>query len=175
MITSEFNLRIDELKKADRIFEALQEILIHFDLLHPRFAGFYFRDEFNPHGLLLTAEGTDETGISIHVPKNILDFDLSLIANLLMHEVYHIAQRTGEHQVLTREEREWQAYYEMIYHDKYPHIPRLSAYYLHQFGEKALSYYQRMDDVLKRKYFTQKLEVEQLLSSKDSIENLSHE
>lgn len=88
------------------MIEALYEIMDQFDLKHSVFTGFDFRDEINTKGLLLTAEGAEKTGIQIKVPRNILDFDLALVANLLMHEMYHVYQRSGDNQVEVREERE---------------------------------------------------------------------
>lgn len=168
MITTEFKERIAYLNKNHLIFEALYEILEKFDLKHPSFIGFDFREELNPKGLLLTAEGTEETGIQIKVPRNILDFDLSLVTNLLMHEMYHVYQRTGKEQIEAREEREWQAYHEMIFHEKFPHIPVLSDFYVKQFGNKALTYYNRMTNDLKSKYQQQKENIERVLKE---IEN----
>ena len=165
MITKEFKDRIIYLNKNQLIFEALYEILEQFSLRHSSFIGFEFREELNPNGLLLTAEGTESTGITIKVPRNILDFDLALVANLLMHEMYHVFQRTGKNQIESREEREWQAYYEMIFHEKFPSIPILNDFYCKQFGNKALTYYQRMTDDLKLKYQQQKEKVEQVIET----------
>lgn len=169
MITNQFKAHIEDLKSNQLIVEALQEILNQFELNHDEFKGFRFREELNPKGLLLTAEGNQETGISIHVPANILDFDLALVSNLLMHEVYHIYQRTGKNQIETREEREWQAYYEMIFHEKFPQIPKLSNFYIQQFGKKALNYYKTMDFDLKEKYQFQKTELEKVLIEIEKI------
>ena len=169
MITTEFKERIKYLNKNKLVIEALYEIMDQFDLKHSSFTGFEFRDEINPKGLLLTAEGSDSTGIKIKVPKNILDFDLALVANLLMHEIYHVFQRSGKNQVTIREEREWQAYYEMIFHEKFPNIPVLNNFYIKQFGEKAISYYDRMSEELKEKYSTQKLKLDNLLT-----DNIDH-
>ena len=170
MITPEFKERIAYLNKNHLVFEALYEILEKFDLKHPSFTGFGFREELNPKGLLLTAEGTEESGIQIRVPRNILDFDLALIANLLMHEMYHVYQRTGKDQIKVREEREWQAYHEMIFHEKFPHIPNLDNFYVKQFGNKALTYYNRMTDDLKSKYQQQKENVDKLIFEIESKE-----
>lgn len=164
MITTEFKNRIIYLNKNHLIFEALYEILEKFNLHHSSFVGFEFRDELNPKGLLLTAEGNEATGIKIKVPRNILDFDLALITNLLMHEMFHVHQRTGKEPIEMREEREWQAYYEMIFHEKFTNIPVLDDFYLQQFGKKALTYYQRMTDELKLKYHTQKEKVEKIIA-----------
>jgi len=171
MITTEFKERINYLNKNKLIFEALYEIMEQFNLKHSSFTGFDFRDELNPKGLLLTAEGTDKTGIKIKVPKNILDFDLALIANLLMHEMYHVYQRSGNDQVEAREEREWQAYYEMIFHKKFPNIPVLIDFYIKQFGNKAISYYDRMTEELKLKYAEQRKELDQVLKQIETKEN----
>ena len=64
-----------------------------------------------------------------------------------------------------KNEREWQAYYEMLFHTNFPQIPKLSDYYKHFFGEKALIYYGRMGEgsALQLKYAEQKLDVEKLL------------
>lgn len=168
MITTEFKERIQYLNKNKLVIEALYEIMDQFNLKHSSFTGFEFRDEINPKGLLLTAEGSESTGIKIKVPKNILDFDLALVANLLMHEMYHVYQRSGKEQIEVRDEREWQAYHEMIFHEKFPQIPVLSNFYIKQFGTKAITYYERMSDDLKSKYQHQKENIEQLLKE---IEN----
>ena len=170
MITTEFKDRIKYLNKNNLVVEALYEIMDQFDLQHSSFTGFAFRDEINPKGLLLTAEGTEETGIQIKVPRNILDFDLALVANLLMHEMYHVHQRSGNNQVIEREEREWQAYYEMIFHEKFLNIPVLADFYVKQFGAKAMTYYDRMSDDLKQKYASQKTEVDRILNEIHSKE-----
>lgn len=170
MLTNEFKTQIETFKSNDLIFDALHTILNYFNLNHPSFKGFVLRDELNPKGLLLTAEGNEENGISIHIPKNILDFDLALISNLLMHEVYHIYQRTGEEIITTREEREWQAYYEMIFHEKFTQLPELSKFYQIQFAKKALTYYKTMNLELKEKYLDQKLKIDNLLENEQLID-----
>lgn len=164
MITTEFKERILYLKKNNLVIEALYEIMDQFDLKHSVFTGFDFRDEINTKGLLLTAEGAEKTGIKIKVPRNILDFDLALVANLLMHEMYHVYQRSGDNQVEVREEREWQAYHEMIFHEKFPSIPVLADFYVKQFGAKAITYYDKMSDELKLKYADQKTDVEKVIN-----------
>ena len=165
MITENFKERIFYLKNNKLIIEALYEILDHLKLKHSSFTGFSFREEIDPQGLLLTAEGEEATGITIRVPRNILDFDLTLVSNLLMHEMVHVFQRSGKNQVETREEREWQAYTEMIFHKKFPELPELSNFYVKQFGEKALTYYARMSDDLKNTYAQEKTDLEKILQT----------
>ena len=69
--------------------------------------------------------------------------------------------------IMDKNEREWQAYYEMLFHTNFPQIPKLSDYYIKFFGEKALIYYSRMGEgsELQLKYLEQKLEVEKLLEN----------
>ena len=129
MITEKFKERINYLNNNKLIVEALYEILDYLNLKHSSFTGFTFREDIDPQGLLLTAEGDESTGITIRVPRNVLDFDLVLLSNILMHEMYHVHQRSGDHQIELREEREWQAYTEMIFHKKFHrNILRLLLY-----------------------------------------------
>jgi hypothetical protein len=66
-----------------------------------------------------------------------------------------------------KNEREFQAYYEMLFHKVFPQIPELSPFYIKQFGSKALEYYRRMGEgsELQQKYAEQKKEVEDLITS----------
>ena len=171
MITENFKERINYLNNNKLIVEALYEILDYLKLKHSAFTGFTFRDEIDTKGLLLTAEGDESTGITIRVPRNVLDFDLTLLSNILMHEMYHVHQRSGDNQIETREEREWQAYTEMIFHKKFTQIPILATFYIKQFGEKALTYYAKMTDELKAKYAEEKADLEKILQTIYDKEN----
>ena len=175
MITEIFKERINYLKNNKLIIEALYEIFDHLKLKHSSFSGFTFREEENPNGLLLTAEGDESTGITIRVPRNILDFDLNLVSNLLMHEMVHVYQRSGKNQVETREEREWQAYTEMIFHKRFKELPTLSPFYIKQFGEKALTYYAKMTEELKLTYAEEKNDLEKVLQEIYDKENKTQE
>ena len=88
-----------------------------------------------------------------------------------MHEMYHVHQRSGDNQIETREEREWQAYTEMIFHKKFTQIPILANFYIKQFGEKALTYYAKMTDELKAKYAEEKADLEKILQTIYDKEN----
>lgn len=175
MIDEKFISEINCLKNNQLITDALLLILKTLDLNHPFFKEFVFREEINTNGLLLTAEGDEKDGFLIRVPRNILDFDLVLVSNLLMHEIIHLYQRSGENQIEEREEREWQAYTEMIFHKMFPNVPVLNDFYKKQFGEKAISYYNRMSETLKDKYLSEKLELEQFLQVIYNKENTMKE
>ncbi|MFV8335055.1 hypothetical protein ACNQF7_03090 [Flavobacterium sp. RSP29] len=43
-----------------------------------------------------------------------------------------------------KNEREWQAYYEMLFHKKFSQIPELPNLHKRFFAKKALEYYNRM-------------------------------
>ena len=64
-------------------------------------------------------------------------------------------------------EREWQAYYEMLFHKIFPKIPECSDFHKKFFAQKAIEYYKRMGEgsELQQKYAAQKLEVENLVAS----------
>lgn len=64
-----------------------------------------------------------------------------------------------------KNEREWQAYTEMLFHKVFPHIPDAPDFNRKQFAQKALEYYRRMGEgsELQQKYAEEKIKVEQLL------------
>ena len=67
--------------------------------------------------------------------------------------------------MLDKNEREWQAYYEMNFHIMFSQIPEVSNYHKNFFAKKGLEYYEKMgkDSLLQIKYAHQKKEVEDLL------------
>jgi hypothetical protein len=81
--------------------------------------------------------------------------------------MFHVRQKAPETLVEDKNEREFQAYYEMLFHINFPLIPDVSDFHKKFFAEKALEYYKRMgeDSDLQRKYLEQKIEVENLISS----------
>lgn len=161
----QFNL--NAYKETGEILDGARFLIHEFGLDDENFAGFGFREELEKNSILLTANG--ELGELQHVmiPRNLFDFDLTLVLNLLAHEMLHVRQKSPRMMIMDKNEREWQAYYEMLFHTHFPQIPELSDYYKKFFGEKALIYYARMGEgsELQQKYAEQKLEVESLLQS----------
>lgn len=158
-------LNLNAYKETGEILDGAKFLIHQFDLDDDNFAGFGFRDELEKNSILLTANG--ELGELQHVmiPKNLFDFDLTLVLNMLAHEMLHVRQKSPRMMIIDKNERELQAYYEMLFHTNFPQIPTLSDYYIKFFGEKALIYYSRMGEgsELQLKYLEQKLEVEKLL------------
>jgi len=163
----QFNL--NAYKETGEILDGAKFLIHQFDLDDDNFAGFGFRDELEKNSILILLTANGELGELQHVmiPRNLFDFDLTLVLNMLAHEMLHVRQKSPRMMILDKNEREWQAYYEMLFHINFPQIPTLSDYYIKFFGEKALIYYSRMGEgsELQLKYLEQKIEVEKLLES----------
>ena len=167
MNLEQVNLHLNAYKESDQILDAAKYLIRNFDLEHENFAGFDFRNELKSDGLLLTAEGELGEPQTVKIPRNLFDFNLDLVLNMVAHEMLHVRQKDPNSLVEDKNEREFQAYYEMLFHKIFPQVPVLSAFYIKQFGEKALEYYRRMGENsdLQAKYAEQKKEVEDLIAS----------
>lgn len=158
---------IDVYKTHDQILDAAQFLIRSFGLENENFAGFGFRPELDPNKMLLTTEGELGGKQMVMIPKNLFDFDLNLVANMVAHEMLHVRQKAPETLVEDKNEREFQAYYEMLFHQIFPSVPEVSDFHKKFFGEKALEYYKRMGENsdLQQKYAEQKSAVENLIQS----------
>lgn len=167
MNLEQINLHIDAYKEHNQIIDAAQFVVYSFGLEHDNFAGFGFREELSTESILLTAEGVLGEPQKVMIPKNLFDFDLNLVLNLIAHEMLHVRQKAPGNVIEDRNEREFQAYSEMIFHKVFPQIPNVSDFHKKAFGNKALEYYKRMGEGsdLQKKYSEQKIEVEQLINS----------
>ena len=167
MNLEQVNLHINAYKESDQILDAAKYLIRSFGLQHNNFAGFDFRDELKSDGLLLTAEGELGEPQTVKIPRNLFDFDIKLVLNMVAHEMLHVRQKDPNSLVEDKNEREFQAYYEMLFHEIFPQVPKLSPFYIKQFGEKALEYYRRMGECsdLQQKYTEQKNEVEEFILS----------
>ena len=167
MNLEQVNLHLNAYKESDQILDAAHYLIRNFNLEHENFAGFDFRNELKSDGLLLTTEGELGEPQTVKIPRNLFDFNLDLVLNMVAHEMLHVRQKDPNSLVEDKNEREFQAYYEMLFHKVFPQIPVLSPFYIKQFGEKALEYYRRMGEnsELQTKYAEQKKEVEDLIAS----------
>jgi hypothetical protein len=159
----QFNL--NAYKQTGEILDAARFLIHEFELDDENFLGFGFRDELEKNSILLTANGEIGNMQEVLIPRNLFDFDLTLVLNLLAHEMLHVRQKSPKMMIMDKNEREWQAYYEMLFHTNFPQIPELSDYYRNFFGEKALIYYGRMGEgsELQLKYAEQKIQLETVL------------
>ena len=161
----DIELTIKTFHKHGLTKEAALWLLKVYELEHPNFAGFEFREAAKPDFILMTAEGEIGGKQIIRIPENTFEFPLVLMLNLLAHEMMHVKQKAPEIAMQDKNEREWQAYYEMLFHKVYPQVPNASTFHRKFFANKAFEYYNRMekDGELQQKYASQKAEIEQLL------------
>lgn len=155
------------IKKNDQLSDAAHFLIKTFGLENENLAGFGFRPELEPNKMLLTTEGALGEKQMVMIPRNLFDFDLNLVTNMVAHEMLHVRQKAPETLVEDKNEREFQAYYEMLFHKEFPLVPNVSDFHKKFFGEKALEYYKRMGEnsELQNKYLDQKIEVESLINS----------
>lgn len=163
----QINLHLNTYKEHNQIIDAAKFIISSFDLEHDNFAGFGFREELSPTSMLLTAEGELGKPQKVMIPRNLFDFDLNLVLNMIAHEMLHVRQKAPGNVIEDKNEREFQAYYEMLFHTVFPQIPDVSDFHKKFFGNKALEYYRRMDKSpeLQKKYAEHKKEIEHLINS----------
>ena len=157
---------LEAYKQHGQIIDAANFVISSFGLEHDNFAGFGFRPELEPNKMLLTAEGALGERQMVMIPKNLFDFDLNLVVNMLAHEMLHVRQKAPENLIEDKNEREFQAYYEMLFHKVFPNVPEVSDFHKKFFGEKALEYYRRMGEnsELQVKYAKEKIEVGDLIA-----------
>lgn len=142
-------------------------VVTEYELQHPNFKGFELREKAKPDYVLMTTEGAFGEPNSIRIPENTFEFEFKLMLNLIAHEMVHIHQKSKGNFIEDRNEREWQAYYEILFHKIYPQIPRVAKHQELFFASKALDYYKRMGEgsLLQEKYAQQKKEVEDFVAS----------
>ena len=145
---------------------AAEFLINEYGLLHPNFKGFELREAAEPNFILFTTEGNFGEKQIIRIPENTFKYPLDLMLTLLAHEMVHVDQKQAKNFVKDKNEREWQAYYEMLFHKIYPKIPEVDNNQKKYFANKALDYYNRMGEnsELQYVYQLQKIEIEKLLN-----------
>jgi hypothetical protein len=142
-------------------------VIEEYDIVHPNFKGFELREKAKADYILMTTEGAFGLPNIIRIPENTFEFEFVLMLNLITHEMVHISQKAKGNFIEDRNEREWQAYYEMLFHKTYPQIPNVAKHQQLFFANKALDYYRKMGEnsPLQEKYAEQKKEVEDFVAS----------
>jgi len=160
-------LKIAEFHNNGKTAEAAQWLLNIFDIQDANLKGFEFREKAEPSYILMTTEGEFGQPQIIRIPVNVFQFPLPLILCLLSHEMVHVRQKTRQPFVMDKNEREWQAYYEMLFRKIFPNVIEISNFHKKFFAGKAIEYYNRMGEgsELQAKYAEQKKEVEALVAS----------
>ena len=158
--------KIDAFHLEGRTIEAANWLLKEFDIQDSNLKEFALREKAEPSYILLTTEGDFGEKQIIRIPENVFEFPLPLILSLLTHEMVHVRQKSHQPYVLDKLEREWQAYYDMLFHNIFPNFLEVSNFHKRLFAEKAYSYYKRMGEgsELQAKYANQKKEIEDLIA-----------
>lgn len=145
--------------------EAAQLILQQFKLQHTNLERFNFTEPVQNGLLVMTTVGVLGKPQTINIPSNAFLYDAALIVNLIAHEMHHVKQKAPETLVLDKNEREFQAYSEMIFHEIFPLVPEVSDKQKVHFINKAFDYYARMGEnsELQQKYELQKNRLEIIL------------
>lgn len=166
MTLNEIKLKIDSFHKNGQVINAVYWLLKKYNLKNKNLKGFEFRESAKPDFILMTTEGDFGEPQIIRIPKNTFEFPIELMLVLIAHEMIHVKQKTTKPYVLDKNEREWQAYYEMNFHIQFPQIPQISNFHKKFFANKGLEYYNRMGEgsELQQKYAVQKRQVEDLIA-----------
>lgn len=162
--------KIEQWHNNGKTIDAALWLLKFYNIDDANFKGFEYREKAKPNFILMTTEGDFGQPQIIRIPENTFEFPIPLMMSLLAHEMVHVRQKTRDPFVLDKNEREWQAYYQMLFNNIFPNLPEISNFHKKAFSKKALEYYNRMDlnGDLQQKYAAQKDEVLQLL---EKLEN----
>jgi len=158
---------INRFHEQGETIAAANFLIEEYGIKHPNFEGFELREKAKPEFILMTTEGTFGQKQIVRIPENTFEFPLPLMVNLIAHEMIHVGQKVEEDAYPDRNEREWLAYCEMLFHTTYPQVPDASVFHQKFFAGKALDYYRKMGEnsELQLKYAAQKVEVENLIAS----------
>lgn len=162
---------VNSFHEQGETIQAAEFLISEYNLNHPNFKGFELREKAKPDFILMTTEGILGGPQIIRIPENTFEFPLNLMLNLLAHEMIHVQQKAKDTLITDKNEREWQAYYENLFHKQFPQIPELSDFHKKAFASKALDYYNRIEvgSELQLKYAEEKEEVERFLKLPTSI------
>lgn len=164
---SEILQLVNSYHEIGETIQAANFVVEEYGIKHPNFEGFELREKAKSDYILMTTEGTFGLPQIIRIPENTFEFEFVLMLNLIAHEMVHVDQKMAGSFVEDRNEREWQAYYEILFHKKYPQIPNVAKHQQLFFANKALSYYAKMgtNSDLQIKYAAQKHEVDTFVAS----------
>lgn len=167
MTLDQIKQKVTNFHQNGQVINAVYWLLKKYNLKNTNLKGFEFRENAKPDFILMTTEGEFGEKQIIRIPENTFEFPLELMLILIAHEMVHVNQKTVKPYVLDKNEREWQAYYEMNFNILFPQVPKISNFYKKFFAQKGLEYYNRMGEgsELQQKYADQKKQVEDLIAS----------
>ncbi len=165
---SQIKAHLAAYKNHGQILDAANFLVSSFGLSqNDSWGNFDFRKDENKELIVLTTEGDFNRPQTIWIPSNIFDFDFNLVLNLLAHEMLHVRQKTLAPFVEDKNEREFQAHYEMLFHTNFPQIPDMSDFHKNWFANRGITYFDRMETggLLQQKYQVQKNELQQIVEN----------
>lgn len=170
----DLNHIIDHVKayhESGETLDAARFLIRAFELESDNLQGLEFQKDVPKGQILMTAVGAVPGKQVVNIPDGVFRYNFELVLNLLMHEMLHVRQKSPANPVLDKNEREFQAYHEMLFHEIFPLVPDAPLTSRIEFAEKALEYYRRMGEnsELQLKYAAQKGEVEELLLNMRSM------
>jgi hypothetical protein len=119
--------------------------------------------------LVVTTEGDFGKDLKqiVRVPENLFDFPMEMVVNMLAHEMLHIGQKTDDELVTDKNEREFQAYYEGVFPEKFIDLPLSPNWLKKQLANQAIRYFTQMGEgsELQLKYSESKLKLDVFLLS----------
>lgn len=126
---SEIIQKIESYHELGETIQAAEYLIEEYGIKHPNLKGFELREKAKPDYIMMTAEGNFGEKQIIRIPENTFQFELILMLNLIAHEMIHVEQKSYLNKFPDRNEREWQAYYEMLFHKVYPQVPNASTFH----------------------------------------------
>lgn len=142
----EIQQKVQIFHELGQTIEAGLYILDQYEIKSEYFKGFELREKATASMILFTAEGEFGEPQIIKMPENAFEFDLTLIVNLIAHEMVHVIQKNREPYLKERSEREIEAYSEMLYHSKFPLVPKLPKHQEKFMANAILSYYKKIEE-----------------------------
>lgn len=151
--------------------DAAKFLIRAYQLESDNLAGFDIQKDVPKGQILMTAVGEIPGKQTVNIPDGVFKYNFNLVVNLLMHEMLHVRQKSPENTIHDKNEREFQAYYEMLFHEIFPNIPDAPVSSRIEFAEKALVYYRRMGEgsELQSKYADHQEKVQKLLTDMQSV------
>ncbi len=150
------------------VLKAAESLLKKYDLL-PENVELALKPTDELKQLVVTTEGDFGENLKqiVRVPQNLFEFPMEMVVNMLAHEMLHIQQKTGNELVMDKNEREFQAYYEGVFPEKFINLPTSPNWLKKQLANQALRYFANMGEnsELQIKYAENKINLEIFLKN----------
>ncbi len=141
------------------VLPAVESMLKKYEILPPN-VEFALKANDIAKNLVVTTEGDFGLNLKqiVRVPENLFEFPMEMVVNMLAHEMVHIHQKTGVEIVIDKNEREFQAYFEGVFPEKFTELPASPNWLKKQLATQAIRYFNQMGvgSVLQNTYLEKK-------------------